>query len=620
MQKFKLKTKFRMVIFLIVILAGVSVISFIGLRRTNSFLKLERRHVVITMKLKLSLIQYSQTKDRKFLDDYKDYNPKEQDTKWYMGLLPGIKKMEKIADEGMEIMDPSFIGYFEAWIFKILFSDEVITVRTRIIEEKNILKEFQTLIQKHLQAKITYQDFSKKADQLINKLFDFSHELELLSDSIRTTVTVSLLVLSIIMSIVTLTLVYILLLYVQKNINKFTAAMTDISKGEGDLSVELPSHSVDTFGILGRSFNLFLKAIRKLIIDVKENVLYVRESSHSIVDFSEHSYRDVNSIINKIHEINKSAEAQSSNVIETMDVISEMVGLMKNVAVSIDKQTSSISTTSYTVKYMLGQFKTITANSEKVDSSANELLMVAKKGGDMVSQALESIRDIQNDSSKIREIVDVISSIAEKTNLLAMNAAIEAAHAGKYGKGFAVVADEVRKLAESSSSASKEIIELIKNTVTKIEGSARLSTRSYEALNTILENTDVTVQFINEITTGMKELMTEANEILNFITELTGLTSKVGENAEDSKVKGETVLVAVQKIKEYASSITTSLQEQTKHSESILRNVESLSDYSKINEKIVLHLKDLSDRFKTDIIQNEQNQPKENTTNNITLA
>ncbi len=618
---------------MVIMLSSLSIIGFYSLKeaddliiQVNKILDLEREHIVRVLGLQIRIAQVSHLDFEYF--DMGAVSSKGQQGVEPSGIIPTAKEIKKILDiinNKINQFDTniSSIGIFQILVSQYNFQIKINKIKSLIQLETskvNSIIDKADLARKNNYSKKSVDQFKVQSTTIRQEIMATSSEIKTYFTEVRNQFyqTIELLHLILLLSIIilgiiTIVSILVLLAYVRKSIGKFNNILKDITEGEGDLSIEIPVHSKDTMGMLSISFNLFVAKIRNLVIELKDSINHVQESSKGIVDFTGTSSKDINDIMKKVSEINVNADAQKSNVLKTIEMITEMVDIMKTVADDIDKETVTITSTSYTMKYMVKQFKEIANNSERVDDSAKELLKVAQSGGETVSNTLLSIREIQDDSSKIEDIVHVISSIAEQTNLLAMNAAIEAAHAGEYGKGFAVVADEVRKLAENSSDASKQIINLIRNTVNKIQKSADLSNKSYDALNKILSDTEITAKFMNDITAGMKDLIDEANDILDSIEKLNIVTLKVKDHAEESRSKGETVLHAVNEVREYAVNITESLRSQIKHTESIARNVESLSDFSHLNEKFVEYLKVLSDRFKTSVDKNLVNEVESDT-------
>ena len=206
---------------------------------------------------------------------------------------------------------------------------------------------------------------------------------------------------------------------------------------------------------------------------------------------------------------------------------------------------------------------------------------VAREGSAAVEKVVASIQSIAESSEHIYEIIDVISDIAEQTNLLALNAAIEAARAGEHGKGFAVVADEVRKLAERSAESTKEIAGLIKNSTKKVEEGKQLSDGSRGALEQILTAVGKTRDIINNISVTMSEQAKSTQEVSSSMKELGDLAGSITELTEAQSKRRELAEKLLQpNFFDHSNNITAATEEQVESLTRISQQVGNVTESS----------------------------------------
>ncbi len=174
----------------------------------------------------------------------------------------------------------------------------------------------------------------------------------------------------------------------------------------------------------------------------------------------------------------------------------------------------------------------------------------AQKGGEVSSEMIVTMQEINDASRKIVDIISVIDGIAFQTNILALNAAVEAARAGEQGRGFAVVATEVRTLAQRSASAAKDIKNLIDNSVAKVNDGTKLVGATGEAMSGIVTQVQHVTDLINEISAATKEQTTGLGQINDAVMQLSDVTQQNAALVEESASAADSLNEQAQKLVE----------------------------------------------------------------------
>jgi methyl-accepting chemotaxis protein len=358
-------------------------------------------------------------------------------------------------------------------------------------------------------------------------------------------------VLSVLLGII---LAYLIGRSIAKPIARVTHILKDISEGEGDLTGHIDHTSKDEIGELSHYFNRTLKKIRNLVIIIKGRATAL----HGIGDELSLNMRGTASAIGaitaNINRIKGDVISQSASLNETHATMETISGTIGRLTEQIEQQSISMEQSSRAIEELLASIQTVSATLIKNGENVSELARSSEIGRGGLQEMVEDIREIERASAGVMEINAVMENIAGQTNLLSMNAAIEAAHAGEAGKGFAVVSDEIRKLAESSSEQSKTIADVLKKitlSISKITKSAEEVLNRFEAIDTgiktvareetnirnamenqgaeskrILKNTNL----LNETTAQVKKASSEMLEGSKEVIEVSGRLGTVSAN------------------------------------------------------------------------------------------
>ena len=212
-----------------------------------------------------------------------------------------------------------------------------------------------------------------------------------------------------------------------------------------------------------------------------------------------------------------------------------------NLSERTEQQASSLEETASSMEQMTSTVKQNADNARQANQLATGAREQAEKGGEVVSNAVAAMQEINVSSKKIADIIGVIDEIAFQTNLLALNAAVEAARAGEQGRGFAVVATEVRSLAQRSATAAKEIKALIQDSVTKVEDGSKLVDESGETLEGIVAAVKKVSDIIAEIAAASQEQSTGIEQVNRAITHMDEMTQQNAALVEEAAAASESM-------------------------------------------------------------------------------
>ncbi|WP_440905971.1 methyl-accepting chemotaxis protein [Catenovulum sp. SX2] len=247
---------------------------------------------------------------------------------------------------------------------------------------------------------------------------------------------------------------------------------------------------------------------------------------------------DANTTLDKLTEIITKVNQSAATVSSGADEIAQGNA---DLSQRTEEQASSLEETAASMEEMTSTVKQNADNAALADDLAEQARKKAVEGGQVVENAVTSMAQINDASKKIADIIGVIDEIAFQTNLLALNAAVEAARAGEQGRGFAVVAGEVRNLAQRSAEAAKEIKNLIRDSVAKVEDGSALVNQSGETLSEIVEAVEKVSRMIADISIASKEQSSGIEQVNKAITQMDEMTQQNAALVEEASAAGESM-------------------------------------------------------------------------------
>ena len=412
------------------------------------------------------------------------------------------------------------------------------------------------------------------------------------------TLRISMLIIGAIILVIAVAVVYVTARMIIKPIETTVSALHNIAKGDGDLTVRLPVTGNDEITDLSEYFNETIAKIGSSIKTVGNNSNVMQSIGDELSSNMTETASAINEISSNIDGVKQQALTQAASVTETAGTIEEIIRTIENLNGSIEIQSDSVSQSSAAVEEMVANIASITQSLEKSDNMVKTLAAATSEGKSTLLTSNTVTQKIADESGGLIEASSVIQNIASQTNLLAMNAAIEAAHAGEAGKGFAVVADEIRKLAEESSAQGKTITDTLKKLSDDIKGLSDSSKIVEEKFNAIFQLSENVRGMSAELTAAMREQENGSREVLAAIKNISSVTVEVKSGSEEMLVGGKGVANEMRKLDQLTAVIKDSMNEMAAGVQQINNAVQEVNDLARKNKDSIEGLAEEVGKFK----------------------
>jgi len=392
---------------------------------------------------------------------------------------------------------------------------------------------------------------------------------------------------------------FLLLLFFMRMIftplKEINVILKQISLGQGDLTKRITITKNNEIGELADSFNKTLDMIKNMVINIKKETEVLTVTGNDLASNMNETAASINEITANVQNIQSRILSQSASVSETHATMEQVVININKLNGHVENQSSNISSASSAIEQMVANTKSVTDT--LIKNAANvQILKDASESGRTGLQAVAAdIQEIARESEGLLNINSVMENISSQTNLLSMNAAIEAAHAGEAGKGFAVVAGEIRKLAENSSQQSKTISTVLK----KIKEAIDKITRSTGNVLDKFEDIDSSVRVVAEqeehVRCSMEEQQAGSRQILEGISNINEITRQVENGSKEMLNGAREVINESTNLEKTTQEISLGMSEMASGANEMNASIVHINDIScKTREEISLLMKEVS--------------------------
>jgi len=366
---------------------------------------------------------------------------------------------------------------------------------------------------------------------------------------------------------------------------------------DGDLRSSSGLAGKDEMGRMGSNIDALTAGLKSLLGTVKDRVGELERVGQNLSSNMAETGSAVVEINSNIASTKTQLEEQSASVAEVSVAIEELARGDASLAGRITEQSGVVDLSSESVAGMITSMESVAKAAFVARSTSDELVGLSSDGKAKLDEVRELVRVIVRHSESLGDAASVISEIASRTNLLAMNAAIEAAHAGDSGKGFAVVADEIRKLAEQSTAQAKDISAGLGKVASSIQSVGVAAESAVESYDVVHDKSSSLGMEVSKISVAMEEQKTGGSRVLEALTRLREITQGISSGSASLASSSHTILAQVSRLNAINRSVVQNNEEITIGTREINQAVAGTTDLASHTAALITEVRLAADRF-----------------------